>query len=132
MSLVICALVQKNLIYIRRNIIKSLLQLFYPCLILIMFISVLDDQKNIMSKEHDMPKSSYMDMKQDINFFDDNYYQNFFNELEDEQKNLTILVDDKSLETSVKDFIMSKNILKESNINTKLYQNWIGILIFLI
>ena len=36
-------IIKKNLIYAKRNIFKTLLQLFYPCLFLILIISLVDE-----------------------------------------------------------------------------------------
>ena len=68
---IITALITKNMIFIKRNLCKSIFQLFYPCLFLTFFIFI-SRSANIKNVQSD-PKTSYYDKIPQINLYDDNY-----------------------------------------------------------
>jgi len=69
-------MIKKNLIVIKRNIAKSLLQLFYPTIILLFFISILMDEK----KNKRIPEQNYLNYQKDYSLKTilDNEYKGHF------------------------------------------------------
>ncbi len=55
-------LVIKNLIYVKRNIFKTILQLFYPCIIMIIMISFLSSE----DKVSDIPQMKFSSLSKNI------------------------------------------------------------------
>lgn len=49
-------IIRKNLIYAKRNSFKSLIQLFYPCIFLVMFIALKNEDKKDIPQD---PMSHY-------------------------------------------------------------------------
>ena len=62
-------LILKNLIHVKRNIFKTILQLFYPCIIMIIMISFLSTNDKLI----EMPEMNYSNFSSNINLADDNY-----------------------------------------------------------
>ena len=62
-------LILKNLILVKRNIFKTLLELFYPCIILIIMISFLSTKEKFIH----IPEISFSNVSSIISLNDDNY-----------------------------------------------------------
>ena len=62
-------LIEKNLIHVKRNILKTLLQLFYPCIIMIFMISFLSSKENVLH----LQEMSFSAFAYNISLSDDSY-----------------------------------------------------------
>ena len=63
-------LIYKNLIYVKRNIFKTILQLFYPCIIMIIMISFLSSE----DKVSDIPEMQFSSLSKRISLKKEDFH----------------------------------------------------------
>ena len=65
-------LIKKNLIQVKRNLIKTLFQLFYPCLIIIIVILV-----SKINPAEEIPEQTYIQFESNLTLKDNTYNNTF-------------------------------------------------------